>query len=246
MRTRSVRSDGFEVAAALGPLATFAVAGALVGVRGEIRPEVTALALAAVVALSGRYGGRAGGIASALMAALAFDFMHTKPYLSLKISSGDDILITLLLLVVGVVVGGLSGQASEDRRRAHNRANPGGLDRVLAIARDSGPEDVELAVRAEVLSVLKLRDCWFTADAVSLPVVGPWGELELEVKRFTYDGFELPEQGVAVPVAAYGRTFGHLVCQTTPGAGVSIEARQVAASLGEVLGMAMSVASPAA
>jgi hypothetical protein len=242
-----VKSDGTsEVAAALAPLATFAVAGALVGVRGEISPAVTALALAATVALGGRFGGRAGGVAAALVAALSFDFMHTRPYLSLKIDNGNDILITILLLVVGLVVGGLAGKAADDHRRVRTRANADGLNRVLALVRVGAPEDVELAVKAELLGLLGLRDCWFTPDAVSLPVIGSWGELDLPVKRFTHQGFELPDGGVAVLVAAYGRTFGYLVCQPTRGAGVSIEARQVAAGLGEVLGMAMSVSSPAA
>jgi hypothetical protein len=242
-----VRDDATtEVGAALAPLGTFAVAGALVGARGEVRPEVVALALAATVALGGRFGGRRGGVAAALVAALSFDFMHTRPYLSLKIDNGNDVLITILLLAVGLVVGGLAGQATDDHRRARTGANRDGLNRVLAMARDGAPDDVELAVKAELLGVLGLRDCWFTKDLVALPVIGPFGELDLPVKRFTHQGFELPEEGVAVLVAAYGRTFGHLVGQTTRGVGVSIDARQAAAALGEVLGMAMAVASPAA
>ena len=240
-----MRTDGNDVAAALAPLITFAVAGALVGVRGEVRPEVVALALALTVVGGGWWGGRLGGITSALMAALSFDFMHTRPYLSLKIADGSDVLVTVLLLVVGLAVGTISGQAAVQRRRARARSHPAGLTRVLALARDTTPDDVELAVKAELLTVLRLRDCWFTADPVALPEIGPWGELDLEVKRFTHDGFELPEAGVAVPVTAYGRRYGTLVGRTTPGAGVSIEDRAAAAALGEVLGMALSSRSVA-
>jgi hypothetical protein len=239
------RDEASDIAALLGPFPTFAVAAALVGVRGEIRPEVTALALAATVVVAARFGGRAGGIAAALMAAVSFDFMHTRPYLSLKIANGNDILITVLLLIVGILVGGLAGKAAEDRRRARVRADPDGLSRVLAVARRGQPDDVELAVRAELLGALRLRDCWFTPDAVTLPVIGPFGELDLPVKRFTHDGFELPDDGVAVLVAAYAHTFGYLICRTTPGAGVGIDARRIAAGLGEMLGMAMSSTSPA-
>lgn len=242
-----MRSDGADaVAAALAPLATFAVAAALVGVRGEVRPEVTAVALAATVALAGRFGGRRGGVLAAVMAAVSFDFMHTRPYLSLKITNGDDVLLTILLLVVGLIVGGLAGNAAEDRRRARDRGKPDGLSRVLASVRDGDPADVQLAVRAELLGLLELQDCWFTPDSVSLPVIGPWGELDLRVKRFRRGGFELPEDGVAVLVAAYGRRFGYVVCQTSRGVGVSIDARRIAAGLGEVLGMAMSASSTAA
>ena len=229
------------VAAAIAPLFTFAVAAALVGVRGEVRPEITAVALAVTVALGARFGGRGGGVGSALMAAVSFDFMHTRPYLSLKIANSDDLLLTILLLVVGLIVGGLAGTAAEDRRRARARNTPLHLTRVLSQARDAEPDDIQLAVKAELLGLLGLRDCWFTPDSVSLPVLGSRGELDVPIKRFARGGFELPDEGVAVLVAAYGHRFGYLVCQTTRGVGVSAEARDTAAALGEVLGLAMSV-----
>jgi hypothetical protein len=238
-----MRTDGIDVAAAAAPLATFAVAGALVGVRGEVRPEVVALALALAVVGSGWWGGRTGGIAAALMAALSFDFMHTKPYLSLKVADSDDLLVTILLLVVGLAVGTLSAEAAHQRRRARARSQPGGVTRVLALTRDATPEDVELAVKAELLTVLGLNDCWFTTEPVELPEIGSMGEIDLEVMRFTHDGFELPDSGVAVPVVAYGHRYGTLVGRPTSGVGVGIEARAAAAALGEVLGLAMRASS---
>jgi hypothetical protein len=238
------------VATALSPLVTFSVAAALVGVRGEIRPEIVAVTLAAAVALCGRFGGRAGGVAAALMAAASFDFLHTKPYLSLKMNSGNDILLTFLLLGVGLIVGGLAGQAADARRQAGDTSDRDRLRRALAIARDSELEDVEAAVRAELLGLLGLRACWFDPDTGRRPVLGPWGELEMKKLRFSrgggHAGFELPEEGVAVKVSGGGRTFGYLICIPTSGFGVSIEDRQAAAGLGEVLGLAMNARSTAA
>jgi hypothetical protein len=238
------------IAAGVSLLFTFAVAAALVGVRGEVRPEIVALTLAAAVALCGRFGGRAGGVAAALMAAVSFDFFHTQPYLSLKVNSGNDILLTALLLGVGLIVGGLAGQAADARRRAGDTSDRDRLRRALAIARDSELDDVESAVRAELLGLLGLRACWFDPASGKRPVLGPWGELELRRLRFSRGGeragFELPEDGIAVPVSGGGHIFGYLICIPTPGFGVSIDARQAAAGLGEVLGLAMNARSTAA
>lgn len=236
-----------DLAIPLGGLTSLGVAGLLVGVRGEIRPEVTALVLAAIVALAGRLGGRRAGIVSAVVAAMSFDFMHTKPYLSLKIADGSDVLITILLLIVGLIVGGLAARADRDERQVHAaRTEPGRLERVLHVARTGTPDDVRLAVHAELLGLLHLQDCWFTADAVELPLLGDRGELTTSDFRFTHDGFELPRGGIAIEVASYGRTFGYLVCQPTPGAGVNLERRRLAVELANVLGLAMSTKSEAA
>lgn len=242
---RSSRID--ELALPLGGIATLGTAGLLVGVRGEIAPAVTALVLAAVVALTGRVGGRAAGITSAVVAALSFDFMHTKPYLSLKISDTNDILITLLLLVVGLIVGGLASRADRDRRRAQAaHLDPGGLERVLHVARTSDTDDVQLAVRAELIGLMDLQDCWFTTDLVVLPMLGEHGELTTPILHYTHEGFELPRGGVAIEVATSGTTYGYLVCRPTAGAGVSLEKRRVAVDLANVLGLAMRSQSAAA
>lgn len=236
-----------DLALPLGGLASLGTAGLLVGVRGEIAPAVTALVLAAVVALTGRVGGRAAGVTAAIVAALSFDFMHTKPYLSLKIANRNDILITVLLLVVGLIVGGLAARADRDRRRAHSaRLDPGGLERVLHVARTSDTDDVQLAVRAELIGMMSLQDCWFTTDAVLLPTLGEHGELTTPTLRYTHDGFELPREGIAIEVATSGTTYGYLVCRPTPGEGVSLEKRRVAVELANVLGLALRSQSTAA
>jgi hypothetical protein len=237
------RSSEIGVAAALGPLVTFGVAAALVGVRGEVRPEVIAVALAATVALCGRFGGRQGGVAAALMAATSFDFLHTKPYMSLKIANGSDILVTVLLLGVGLVVGGLAGQAFDARRSARDNAAQDRLRRVLAVARDGDAGEVETAVCAEIADLLELRSCRFAPEPGDFSVVGPDGALEHERLVFAVGrgrgGFELPPEGVALEVTAHRRRFGYLLCLPSVGVGVSISARRTAVDLVEILALAM-------
>ena len=81
------------LAAAGAALLTFTVGLLLVAGREGRNPEITVLLLALTVVVAGRFGSRVGGVASAAMAATAFDFFHTQPYLSLKISNGDDIAV---------------------------------------------------------------------------------------------------------------------------------------------------------
>ena len=95
-----------ELAVSIGGLSAFAVASGMVALRGVLRPEVTAVALALVVAMAARAGGQAAGASAALMSALSFDFFHTEPYLSLKISDPSDLLVTVLLLALGLALGG--------------------------------------------------------------------------------------------------------------------------------------------
>src|SRR5438874_13172847 len=91
--------------AALGSLSSLFAAALLVGVRGEIANANVALVLVVCIVLGAVTGGRAAGVAAALVAAASFDFFHTRPYNSLKMTDGNDIIATLLLLVVGLAVG---------------------------------------------------------------------------------------------------------------------------------------------
>jgi hypothetical protein len=176
--------------------------------------------LAVTVTVAGRAGGRAGGIAAALMAATAFNFFHTEPYLSLKIHDPDDVLTTVLLLVVGLIVGGLSNRVEDARR-----PSDGALARVLAVAMDGDARDVELSVRAELLAVLDLRECWFAPGSSDLPALTAAGRI--------------PERGAAISVDAPGRHFGHLVCIPTPEVGTTAADRRAAIALAEVLGLSL-------
>ena len=60
--------------------------------------------------------------------------------------------------------------------------------------------------------------------------------------RYTLDGFELPREGVALPVLARGRPVGRFVLTPTPGAGVSLERRIVAVALADQAGAALNPA----
>jgi K+-sensing histidine kinase KdpD len=230
------RSLGVTVAMLL----PFAVGSGMVLVREDVASTVTALVLACTVIVGARLGGRAGGIAAALMAAITFDFFHTEPYLSLKIANADDVLVTVALLVAGLLVGGIAGTVAMNRNLMQRRYRASAaVTRVLAVAHEGSPEDVELAVRAELAELLGARDCWFTTAPVDLPALNREGAWERGTD-VAGDGFTLPDSGVVIPVEAGGRRLGALVCLPTAGFGVSTPNRRSAYALGEVLALALS------
>lgn len=229
----------------LGVLATLGAAAAMVIVRGQVDSAVTALVLAAVVAGCARSGGRYAGVASALMAAVSYDFFHTVPYLSLKINSGDQILVTVLLFVVGMVVGGLSTQAEETLVEAQVVGDDAAsVRRVLEVATKGDSTDTELSVRAELQQLLSLQACDFTTHTTDLPLLGRNGSLPEKHIRYQPEGFELPVDGFALSVEAFGHHFGQLECKPVTGVGVHTMNRRTAVALAEVLGLVLAASSP--
>ncbi len=91
--------------AALGSLAVVGIAGLLVPLRSTIDNTNVALVLVLVIVAAASFGGRIAGVTTSVVAALSFNFFHTEPYYSLRISDRFDIITTVLLVVVGLAVG---------------------------------------------------------------------------------------------------------------------------------------------
>jgi len=113
---------GGWVAAVLSPLS---VSGVLVAVRGDFFTTNAALVLVLSVLASAIVGGRWGGVVAAVIAALCFDFFFTRPYYSFTINTRDDLETTVVLLIVGIVVGELVVRARRSQRLALERGLPG-------------------------------------------------------------------------------------------------------------------------
>jgi Domain of unknown function (DUF4118) len=230
---------------AIGGLAPIAAGAALVGVRDVVDNANVVLVLVLVVVAVAAAGGRWAGAIAALTSALSFDFFHTRPYLSLSIASRDDVETTVLLLVIGFLVGHLAFVAA--RRATLAQAGQREVSRLYRVveqaAAGTAPEDVLTAVRAELGDLLGLRDCRWESGAppADLPVLLSTGWLEADtLHRFREDGFELPEGGFALPVRANGAVLGHLDCVPSGFRGVSLEQRRVAVALADELGLALA------
>ena len=119
---RARRSEWLLAAVAvLGPVA---VALLLVPWRNRLAAADDALVLVVVIVAVATAGRRWAAALCALSAALSFDFFLTRPYQSLRITHGRDLVTELLLLVVGLLVGDMAA-----RGRHHRTRPPGAVTR---------------------------------------------------------------------------------------------------------------------
>jgi len=237
----------------VGGLAPMFAAATLVPLRGRLASVNVILVLTVVVVAAGGLGGRGAGAVSALTAALSYDFFHTRPYLSLLIHDADDVEMTVLLLLVGLVSGQLAWRARTAVHKLDRGRSELARIRRLAdlVARGVEPADVILAALAEFSSLFDLAGCRFDAvpftGRLDLPRlerngvidgvryrIRPGGELELE----------LPEEGMTLPVMARGQIIGRFVFDFRPGASASFEQRVVAVALADQVGASLAVYPP--
>jgi K+-sensing histidine kinase KdpD len=236
-----------QLMTAIGGIAPVVVAAVLVVVRDHVLNANLALVLMAVVVLIALAGGRAAGALAALTATLSFDFFLTRPYLTLRMTSQDDIETAGILLVVGVVVGQYAARAR--RSRAAMEAGRSEIRRIhrLAerVAQGAAADEVILAGQTEIADLLNLRACRFER-----PPYGPLPQLQrsgfvdrsgsaVTVVRVGKEGFELPAEGVELAVLSRGRPVGRYVLEPTPGVGASLEQRVVAVALADQVGAAV-------
>jgi K+-sensing histidine kinase KdpD len=233
------------VGVALAGLLPIAVAAALVPLRDDLVSTNLALVLVIVVVIGAVVGGRAGGAVAALTAAVSFDFFLTEPYLSLHIESADDIETTILLLVVGLLVGQIAVWAQRNRTAAERgRSEIHRLVRIAdLIARGENAADVLLAAQAELTELLDLDACRFEAapSGTSLAHLERTGAVTGQREwRFAGHELALPAAGVELPVLHNGRAIGRFVLTPRPGVGASLEARVVGVAIADQVGSVLA------
>lgn len=245
MRTNStIDPEDTAIGFALGGLGAVGAASLLVGVRGHVSSANIALVLVAFVLLGALVGGRLAGAGSAVIAAMSFDFFHTVPYNSLKISRSDDVQTTLILLAIGMVVGEMGAWARRGRAAMkEDRLEIRRIHRVAEMAaRGDSIEDLTLSVTAEISSALTLRDCWFdrSSGAHVLPQLLREGRISGGKHTYARGGVELPPGGVELAVLGRGKELGHFVLVPTPAEVVSLERRMIAVALADQLGQVLA------
>jgi hypothetical protein len=185
-----------------------------------------------------------------LTAAVAFEFFYTQPYNSLKINSAADVETTILLLLVGLAMGEIVVRADRIQFAVSgSRRELKSVHRVARLAADGeSVEDLISAVSAELTETLALHRCAYeTVDHLSGTGEGTYPRLEqtglitgTNLVQYTKQGFELPHEGVELPVIVHDQTVGRFVLVPTPGHGVSIEARLLAVTLADQLSVVLS------
>lgn len=228
----------------LGAVLPLLVASALVSVRTVLQNANVALILVVVVVFIAAVGGRAAGALAAVSSALSFNFFHTKPYLRLTIDSADDVETTVLLLAVGLLVGHLAAGRRQARRFARNEIRR--IHRMGGFtAQGEETPVVILAAEAELVDLLTLTSCRFEAppSALAFPRIERTGTIDMGTYRFRPEGFELPTEGVELPVFGRGSLLGRFVLDPTPGVGISLERRVLAVAIADQVGAALAAGS---
>ncbi|MCU1367743.1 MAG: osmosensitive channel histidine kinaselike protein [Ilumatobacteraceae bacterium] len=241
----SQRHDG-TVAIAVGPIAAIIVAGLLGHVRGQVGTTNVALVLAAIVVITAM-AGRTAGFVTAITAALSFNYFHTAPYNSLRISGGRDVVTVVLLALLGLTVSEISAWRRRNTaiaRRMQETAHE--LEEIVAmIAAGAGPDEVFAVVRPALVSSMGLSDCRYEpldrTTRVSTRVVLPRsGSLVSPSMHVGIGGFELPAEGVAIEVVNGSTLFGHVVLIPDAQRGSTLDSRRAAVALADLLGMALA------
>jgi hypothetical protein len=233
------------IAYAVGGLLPIAVAGAMVGLRGEVDNTNVALVLVLVVVGTAAFGGRGPAALSAILSAVSFAFFFTKPYYSLRIDSSNDVETFVFLLAIGLAVGQVAVYARRSRHQAQRGRDELARMRRVAERVAGGASDRELIdlTVEEMTGLMSLVACRFETEATGpvLPVLERSGRIEASYRRVGADGeLALPPLGVRLPVVGDGHQIGSLVLDPDPSVGVPLEARLVAVALADQLGAALS------
>jgi uncharacterized protein DUF4118 len=229
--------------------APLALSGIMVAFRGEFRSTDAALVLVLAVLAAALIGGRRGGIAAAIVAAASFDFFFTKPYYSFTINSRDDVETTIVLLVVGLVVGELVVRARQSRLVAEaSRREVHRVRRVAEVGAGGGTTGRLVdVVRNEVVEVLRARGARFERPPfrTALPQLGH-GSVTVPADESVSGLPPGPRNEVELPVYGHGRAIGRLVLVfpvEMTGVTIPPEDRALAVALVDQLGVALATAA---
>ncbi|HEX7135483.1 MAG TPA: DUF4118 domain-containing protein [Iamia sp.] len=230
-----------------GVLAALLVPMVLATVRDEVGQANVALLLAGVVVIAGAAGGRRAGMATSVVAVLAFNFFHTRPYLSFTVDGAHDLLTLALLLVAGI---GASEMAHRHRRALTEedeaRRTVARVGRLASDLTHPGDQDVvvvaEDLVRSELGPTATVR-VEIPVGAVVIPRAHRDGSLDPEPGSRVRRAAALHDGPVAFPIAFAERTFGRIVVDAPDGT-LAPETVATVAILADQVALAVSRGEP--
>lgn len=142
--------------AGLGLFLVTGLSAALLPLRGDLGRATPALLMVLAVVGAGLAGGLQASVLTAVAAALAYNVVFIPPYLTLKVTAGEDWVALGVFLAVALAVGLLmAGQV--DRRRAAE-AREADLARLYGELRASAAERDRLLAEAGRAQVLERVD----------------------------------------------------------------------------------------
>jgi hypothetical protein len=242
-RPKEPGDGNMYIGTAVGALGALLLSFALVPLREHTPNSTMALALVVPVLLGAVIGGRLAGVLSAVVAALSFNFVFTKPYLSLRIASGDDVATFVVLAIVGLVAAEIGVRARRGGVAARETRSE--LDRMYRVAdlssRGADVDDVVSSARAELIGLFGLVECVYepVPSGPELPRLGHRGALE-HARLVASGDFLLPTGGVEVPVRGRGQEYGRMVLYAGELTRAPLQKRLVAVGITDELGAALA------
>jgi uncharacterized protein YjeT (DUF2065 family) len=235
------------IACASAVLAPVVLGATLYPARGHVVPANVALVFVILTVAVSSIGIRGAALVAAVMSGLSFDYFCTVPYLTLRMSRSEDMMTTLLLVVVGLIVGQLA--ALGRRARAQAREGSDRLRRIHGlserIATGSDSAFLISAVASELRDLLFLQECRFTdrpCGDVMARISGD-GSVAIGTLLWQPERFGLPTRQVELPVRSAGLPVGSFILTPSPAVPVDLERRLVAVALADELGAALAARS---
>jgi K+-sensing histidine kinase KdpD len=221
------------------------MAAALVPFRNTLDNANLALLLVVAIVATATSGRRAAAAAAALSAAASFDLFFTHPYVSMRISSRNDLETEIALLVVGLAVGELAARGRRYQATAVSRSRE--LERFhgLAgqVALEGTPDFVVMNVAVQLAQQLGLADCRFEReyhDERAVPKIERDGHISWGVNAWDTMQWGLPPWGVELPVWGHGQQLGRFVLLPQGADPVPPEALISAVTLADQAGAALA------
>lgn len=223
-------------------VAPTAVALALIPFRDELQAAAAVILIVPVVVVA-LLGGTGPAVVAAVAAGASFGVLLTQPYGRFAIHDRADIVATVVLLLVGVVVGITAVRENRYASRAELRRDE--LERVLAFAELSAAnldaDELIDAARTHLGALLQLRSCtWHDGTRTGdRPLLLDDGQIMGYVRALPADRSRLPDTGVDLLAQATERELGHFLLIPLPGSTTSVEQRRTAAGIANLLALAL-------
>jgi hypothetical protein len=226
-----------------GVFLPIAIAALLIPFRTTFAATAAALVLLAVIVGVSAPGDRVSGYMATVSSTLSFDVFLTEPYGRLAITHRPDLETAICLFVVGIAVTELSVRSRRHRETAEEESEHLGLLHVVSemVASGAPEEDVARTVREQLIDLLHLRSCRYTATPARRPVfrIEDSGDVFLAGGLWAVDSMGLPGPEIELPVKVDGRAVARFVLAPTSGLPVSRERRLVAVALADQVGAAL-------
>ena len=223
--------------------------GALSGsMRSRVSTTSAALVLVLCVVVAGTSGQRIAALLAAVSGGISFDYFLTRPYHSLVISDPDDVEVTLLLIVIGVIVTEATMWGLRQESRAARRS--GYLDGALRAAENAHSPDMPTTTlvrftAAQITEVLGVSSCRFVPGPVHdsrLALLHHDGHVTRNGRTVDVERSGLPVDGeTALEVRRGSETLGHFVITSASAmAFPTAEQRRVAVLLADQVAGALT------